>query len=448
MLNRASRLSLLALSLLVLSPMPVWASGPHALGIGQEGARVPEPGLSELSVGSRFASLQRPAGLPDLGLRLGIWPGGGLGMSYSSNGQTPGNPHEVEFLLKQQLLSEAHGAPFSASFMGAVNTGAYSIDGELALSRTLGPLTLAGTARLLGNADGARLPFGGVGVGARLVVAPPIALVGDVFQVVNQPGVLPAWGAGMQVQVPSSPWAVTLLMANTSSLTRQGASVGTSALRVGVDLALALPSWPAASLASEPPEPPRQLFPSGGASHAIMPSDPAQATRQPASASISHPAEPAKGASTPAPMNQPPASETSVSPTPSVRPARRPQPPVEKRKPRTVATEPKAQGETKRPEKRTATPKATARAVHPRTHELWIVMIRSGTPSPAQVAMTRGSSVTWFNRDASAHTLSITGGKAAHLPAGQQLTRRFEQPGTFRYQCLLHPGEGGTVSVR
>src|SRR5690606_28285679 len=107
----------------------------------------------EVSLGSRFLPLQLPTGIPSLGLRIGAWSGGALGLSYSGSGSTLGSPHELEFSAKQRLFSQEHGAPLSASFLGAVNTGSYSIDGELALSREFGPLTLMGTARLLGNAD-------------------------------------------------------------------------------------------------------------------------------------------------------------------------------------------------------------------------------------------------------------------------------------------------------
>ncbi|MNT87723.1 hypothetical protein D3C72_2281720 [compost metagenome] len=80
--------------------------------------------------------------------------------------------------------------------------------------------------------------------------------------------------------------------------------------------------------------------------------------------------------------------------------------------------------------------------------ELWIVMIRDGQPSPAEVRLSRGSSVTWFNRDATEHVLNAAGWESGTLAPGAQITRRFEKVGTFRYQCRLHPNEGGTITVR
>lgn len=441
---RIIRLIPLSMSLLLaLSPGVAARTLTHGA-IGQEGAQVPAPGVPELSLGSRFLQLQTPTGIPTLGVRVGAWSGGSLGLSYSSSGSYLGNPHELEFSVKQRLLSEERGAPLSASFLGAVNTGAYSLDGELALSRELGPLTLLSTARLLGNADGARVPLGGVGAGVRLAVLPQLALVGDVFQVVNEASALPAWGAGVQVQLPASPYALTLHLSNTPSSTRQGASLGTSDLRFGIDMGMVFGGGPqsrplarAAEVAPNPATPERPA-PPAPARVAEAP-EPAPSPRPAVVAEAKTEAIAPPAANPPAkPVPQPTPKAT---PRPVSKPSPKPAPkPTPKAKPRAAAlakaTDPQG------------APKPEAASKGQRESELWIVMIRDGRPSPAQVGLRKGSSVTWFNRDATEHALVGTGWESGKLMPGAQVTRRFETAGTFRYQCRLHPNEGGAITVR
>ncbi len=453
---RSPRLLLLTLSLVLASSQGVAAQGLGHGGVGQEGAGIPAPGVSELSLGSRFLPLQAPTGIPTLGLRVGAWSGGGLGLSYSSSGAYLGNPHEIEFSLKQRLLSEERGAPVSASLLGAVNTGAYSIDGELALSRDLGPLTLLGTARLLGNADGARMPLGGFGAGARLGIFPQLALVGDVFKVVNDASALPAWGAGVQFQLPASPYALTLHVANTPSSSRQGASLGTSDLRVGVDMAMVFPGWqqgraggstPPASLVK--PQTDLKAAPEARS----LPATPVRIAQAPEAAAPASPPPRMTPKAEPAAPKAPPVAAPTPLPT-SFEPSRAPRP-AETAKPLPKATakpkptsKPANQAPAKAPVRKPSPAKPAAVPERSQSSELWIVMIRDGQPSPGQVRLPRGSSVTWFNRDATAHAWVGAGWESGPIAAGTQFTRRFEKPGTFRYHCRLHPQETGTVTVR
>lgn len=383
-------------------PVPAAARGlPHG-GVGQEGTQVPDPGMPEIAVGSRFAPMEIFGGTPDLSLRVGAWSNGSLGLDYARSGMLLGNPHELEFSLKQALLSEQRGHPLSASLMGAVNTGAYSIDGELALSRRLGPLTMLGTARLLGNAEGARLPLGGLGMGAEFAVRPGYSLIGDVFQVANLADASPAWGAGLRMHLPQTPYAATVYLTNTSSASRQGASLGTPDLRLGIALGMAFGGGTEASKPpAEPVAAPRNQAP------AAVPRASLASARQLAGPTLS--------------------AATADSPSARTKPLRDP-------------------GETERPSGAPPAPRVAAQA--PRAHELWIVMIRDGMPSPGRVQLAKGSSVTWFNRDAKPHAWTANGWETGVVEPGKQITRRFERAGTFAYRCRLHPGEGGTITVR
>lgn len=445
---RPARWLVLSLSLLLAFPSEGRAQALPYGNPGQEGTAVPAPRMSELTLGSRFTPLQGPVGIPSLSFRLAPWAGGALGFRYSGSGAYLGNPHELEFSLKQRLLSTERGAPVSASLLGAVNTGAYSLDGELALSRELGPLTLLGTARLLGNADGARLPLGGFGAGARLGIRPQVTLLGDVFQVVNEADALPAWTAGVHLQLPATPYAVTLHVANTASPTRQGSSLGTSALRFGVDLGMALPGWP---------------------SGREIPARTANAVEAPRAERSAERVEPAPFDPPPAKTHQTvtPAGAPSVPPPTPKAEAKKAEPGAERAAPRPSATKAPAPVRPARPKpkpsskparlskpaaeavrKPVAPPKPVPGPEGGHESELWIVLIRNGMPSPATVQLRRGSAVTWFNRDASAHAWVAAGWDSGEIKPGGQFTRRFEVPGTLRYRCRLHPGEGGSITVR
>lgn len=433
-----------SLILLFALPAPTEAGGlPHG-GVGQEGAWVPEPGVSEVAIGSRFAPMQVFGGTPDLGLRVGTWSGGSLGLGYSRAGMLNGNPHELEFSLKQALWSEGRGHPLSVSLSGALNTGAYSLDGELALSRRLGPVTMLGTARLLGNAEGARMPLGGLGMGTEVALGSGLALIGDVFQVANLAGAAPAWGAGVRMRLPATPYAATLFLTNTASSARQGASLGTPDLRLGIGLGMAFgaglqermgPVSKGAAVAAL--QPPTRQLPTPEPQPSPPGAMPAQA--EPAKVAAAAPAGTVRLSTLPKPASVSPVEAKSKPPAEAapVKPAQR----VSKK-----AARPPAKSPVKPPA--SPLPAAGAVAKTPRAHELWIVMIRDGVPTPGQIRLAKGSSVTWFNRDAVPHAWVADGWETGVIAPGKQITRRFERLGTSRYRCRVHPGEDGSITVR
>lgn len=86
--------------------------------------------------------------------------------------------------------------------------------------------------------------------------------------------------------------------------------------------------------------------------------------------------------------------------------------------------------------------------------------------SPGTVRISTGESVTWQNRSQLAHTVTADPARVANrsnvsLPAGaatfhsgdiapgRSYTRRFTEPGTYRYVCVPHEGARmfGTVIV-
>ena len=69
---------------------------------------------------------------------------------------------------------------------------------------------------------------------------------------------------------------------------------------------------------------------------------------------------------------------------------------------------------------------------------------------PAEITIAPGGSVTWTNDDGAPHGLKYKDGAAGTdlLLPGASFSRRFDQPGTYDYNCSVHPYMTGHVVVR
>ncbi len=69
---------------------------------------------------------------------------------------------------------------------------------------------------------------------------------------------------------------------------------------------------------------------------------------------------------------------------------------------------------------------------------------------PKRIEANVGQAVTWTNSDPAEHTVTEEGGgfESGTIAANGSFTRRFDQPGEYRYICTLHPGMTGIVVVR
>jgi len=68
---------------------------------------------------------------------------------------------------------------------------------------------------------------------------------------------------------------------------------------------------------------------------------------------------------------------------------------------------------------------------------------------PASICVDAGSTVTWVNDDAQAHTSTADQGAwdSPLLSPGNSFTSTFDQVGTFAYHCTPHPFMQGAVVV-
>jgi plastocyanin len=70
--------------------------------------------------------------------------------------------------------------------------------------------------------------------------------------------------------------------------------------------------------------------------------------------------------------------------------------------------------------------------------------------TPGEITITPGESVTWTNDDGAPHGLEFHDGAAGTdlLLPGASFSRRFDRPGTYDYNCSVHPYMTGRVVVR
>ena len=69
--------------------------------------------------------------------------------------------------------------------------------------------------------------------------------------------------------------------------------------------------------------------------------------------------------------------------------------------------------------------------------------------APAEITIAPGESVSWTNDDGAPHGLEYDDGAKGIDPLlpGASFSRRFDQPGTYNYNCSVHPYMTGRVTV-
>lgn len=78
-----------------------------------------------------------------------------------------------------------------------------------------------------------------------------------------------------------------------------------------------------------------------------------------------------------------------------------------------------------------------------------IVEIRDYSYQPASITVPAGATVTWINKDSTAHTVTPTDGSfnSGNIASGAWFNQTFNASGTYQYQCLIHASMVGEVIV-
>ncbi len=155
-----------------------------------------------------------------------------LGVNYATSSDVaPSFPNEWEAFAR-------YGRFGGAAQLG-YNQAARSVDGEVTVGRTMGPVRLLAVGRYLSNgyaSDTARYAVGG---GATLRLHRWVALAGDFATLLDRrTGEKAAWGAALQLAIPYSPHTFSLQVSNTTTATLQGASRGVDRVRGGFEFTI------------------------------------------------------------------------------------------------------------------------------------------------------------------------------------------------------------------
>ena len=149
-------------------------------------------------------------------------------------------PNEWEGFARWSPLRQEAGAPLDAGAELAYNTTASSVDGELTLGRTLGPVRLLAAGRAFSAYADSAQRFAVAG-GALVRLHRFLALAGDVATPLDRAGEEEiAWSAGVHLGIPYTPHSLSLHMSNAHTTTLQGSSVGRADARWGFEFTVPL----------------------------------------------------------------------------------------------------------------------------------------------------------------------------------------------------------------
>ena len=77
------------------------------------------------------------------------------------------------------------------------------------------------------------------------------------------------------------------------------------------------------------------------------------------------------------------------------------------------------------------------------------VVIKDFMFAPVALTVKAGSVVSWTNQDNEPHTVASDAGvfRSRALDTNESFSFKFDQPGTYRFLCSIHPYMVGTITV-
>ena len=233
----------------LLAGLVLTAAGPAAgqstldRGSNLDGTWVSEAGVAHFHVLHRFWVTSPPTrkviNTPTLVVAAGL--GGGLlaGFRYGSNSAlVPGEFNEWELYTRWRPITEAGTGLADVSVAAGYNNVATSVDGELSLSRSVGPVTLLATGRAYSSFRGGDFETA-FGAGAVWRIHRNIALAGDVLTLTSV-DTTAAWSVGLQLRIPTTPHTLSLHATNAALTTLQSSSFGFGQTLYGFEFTIPL----------------------------------------------------------------------------------------------------------------------------------------------------------------------------------------------------------------
>jgi plastocyanin len=174
---------------------------------------------------------------PNFRFATGLPYGFNVDLDYATNSTVfTGVPNEYQLALRRPLLRQSRGGPLDLGVTAGYNFAPQSVDGEISLARSIGPVRLLGAVRGMTNGYDVQRSLWGVGTGAVVRLTNWLSLAGDVFGLVNAPdgaGLGTAWGAAAQIRIPYTPHTFSIQVTNTQSASIEGSSRGVSGAHMG-----------------------------------------------------------------------------------------------------------------------------------------------------------------------------------------------------------------------
>lgn len=191
------------------------------------GAAVLEPGMAQFDVVHRFWATDPPGpkviNTPTLVAAAGLGRGFMVGFRYASNSLLVSTPNEWEAYGRWRALTQEVSGLADVAVTAGWNDAAGSVDGELAVARSLGPVRLhvVGRAFSAFAGGGSEVAYG---AGASWRIHRNVALAADVETLASDTTV--GWGVGLQLRIPTTPHTLSLHATNVNTTTLQGSSFG------------------------------------------------------------------------------------------------------------------------------------------------------------------------------------------------------------------------------
>jgi amicyanin len=235
-------------ALLALAAAPLQAQSLLYRGPNMGGSWVPDAAVVQFNFLHRFYVTPGPShgviNYPSFTLAAGLGHDIAFGgrfatKSLAGTGAGAQSSNETEVFARWRAIGAEGRAGFSVAITPAYNLLAKSVDGELGVDWTRGPVTLQAAARGIGRELGTpgrhQVALAGGWVGR---LTQYIAVSGDIGSFMTPVNGRAAWSVALNLLIPGSPHTFSLQASNAASATMQGASRGLTTFGTGSNFIL------------------------------------------------------------------------------------------------------------------------------------------------------------------------------------------------------------------